>query len=207
MNDGFAIAALSHVLRDLLAAFIEKSGDVTEIGAFEVTSRPQSALAGTAPSHTVLSIFPLVIERSKRGSDLPSRSPTRGTLPQARLHIEVTYLVTVFGGRAGHTAEVLNGLVALALFGTPVLTGDRMRQAAAGDFPANSPIPQALRNLADQEEAIRLRPMDYPLEESLRVSFALGCGLGCNQFFRAGPVVMRSPVSETELLPVLPSHR
>src|SRR4051812_4275492 len=166
MPDGFALAALSHAMRDRIGQVIAAAADVAQTGQFDVVSRAPDQVATANPARAMLTIYPwrLLPNPSWASSRQAAYSPAGERRVSPLLALDVLY---VLGGYAQDNAnvEAVLGIALLGLHETPQLSRPLLQAMAAGTFPNGSPLPQALLDLADQTAPLTVEPVGYSLEE------------------------------------------
>lgn len=202
MPDGFALSALGHALRFRVDRLIREV-DTAITGQFTLVSRPPEPLSTTPPALTTLILYPYHLVPNASWSQ--ARSPTFSSGGERRdvayLALDVRFLLAGYGGD-GADVEMLLGLALLALHETPVLTPALLEAAAAGTFPNGSPLPQAIRDLADQPAPIRIRPIAMSGEDLSQLWSPMNAGLRTGMAFEASTLLMERRVSRTVAPPV-----
>ena len=193
MPDGFALAALSQALRTRVQQAISEAADVAQTGQFDVVSKPPEVLAVPAPGKATLTLYPfrLIPNSGWSSSRQTAYSPAGQRRANALLALDVQYLLAGYSPEAGDVERVL-GLALLGLHETPQLSRALLLAAAGGTFPANSPLPQALRDLADQPAPITIAPQPLELEAVSQLWSALNSGLRTGMVYTVGTLLIES---------------
>ncbi len=118
------------------------------------------------------------------------------------LALDIRFLLAAYGADAAD-AEMLLGLAMLALHETPVLTPDMCEAAAnAGGFPPASPLPQALRDLADQPAPIKIMPIASGEEGLSQLWSPMNAGLRSGMAYQVTTLLMERQQSRKVAPPV-----
>jgi hypothetical protein len=160
------IAAITAVLRDLLANGLIRYSDVSGLGDVNVTVVSPDRIATGAEEPNQLNLFLYGVAPH---AALAKRNVA--TRPPARLGLDLQYLLTVYGGQDFHR-ETLLGCAVHLLDGVPVLTRDVIRDtlgSAAGNGHAagQSPLRAALSSagVVDSFDRVRIRPQFMSFED------------------------------------------
>ncbi len=193
MPDGFALAALSHALRTRIQQTISDAADVQQVGQFDIVTRPPDHLATANPPRATLTIYPwrLIPNASWSSSRGAAYSSTGERNASPLLALDILYVLAAYG-QDNSAGEAPLGLALLGLHETPVLARDLLQTMAAASLPNGSPLPQALRDLADQAAPITIEPVAYDMEEFSQVWSTFNSGVRTGMVYRVGTVLMES---------------
>ena len=193
MPDGFALAALSQALRTRVRQVIAAAADQAQTGQFDIVSKPPELLASPAPGKATLTLYPcrLIPNPGWASSRQAAYAPTGERQASALLALDVQYVLAGYAPQADDVERVL-GQALLALHETPQLSRTLILDAAAGAFPSNSPLPQALRELADQPAPITIQPLPLQLEDFSNLWSALNSGVRTGMVYLVGTLLMES---------------
>ncbi|HKX90970.1 MAG TPA: DUF4255 domain-containing protein [Sphingomicrobium sp.] len=193
MPDGFALAALSQALRTRVRQAITEAADVAQTGQFDIVSKHPELLASPTPGKATLTLYPcrLVPNPGWASSRQAAYSPRGERRANSLLALDVQYVLAGYSPEAGDVERVL-GLALLGLHETPQLSRSLLLAAASGNFPANSPLPQALRDLADQPAPITIAPQPLELEALSQLWSTLNSGVRTGMVYLVGTLLMES---------------
>jgi hypothetical protein len=201
MPDGFALAALSNALRFRVEAMIREH-DVAVTGQFELVTRAPESLATATLAVPTLTLYPyrLVPNPGWQSSRASAYSSTGERHADPLLALDVCYVLAGYAPPAGEVERVL-GLALLAMHETPVLSADILESAASATFPAGSPLPQALRDLAGQPAPLKISPLPMDLETTSQLWSALNSGARTGMAYMVSTLLMerrlrRAPAPE-----------
>ena len=160
------IAAITAVLRDLLANGLIRYADVSGLGDVNVTVVSPDRIATGAEEPNQLNLFLYGVAPH---AALAKRNGA--TRPQSRLGLDLQYLLTVYGGQDFHR-ETLLGCAVHLLDGVSVLTRDVIRDTL-GSAPGNghsagmSPLRAALSSadVVDRFDRLRVRQQFMSFED------------------------------------------
>lgn len=193
MPDGFALAALSHAMRTRIRQTISDAADVQQTGQFDVVTRAPDQLATANPAKATLTIYPwrLLPNSSWISSRDAAYSPAGERRGNPLLALDILYVLASYG-QDNTEAEVPLGLALLGLHETPRLSREMLQTMAAATFNSGSPLPQALRDLADQPAPITIEPVTHELEEFSQIWSTFNSGLRTGMIYRVGTLLMES---------------
>lgn len=216
MSNVLAIAAVTHLLKDLLNdALVD--GDVTSaLGAdFSVTALPPH-LATAAEGETQPTVLNLFLNRittnpAMRNMDLPTRSSSGQLVQRPRLALDLHYIVTVISAQELH-AEILLGYAMQLFHESAILPRERIRSAlstpaaiaALNDdiLPDDLGIIQAAR-LADQLELIKITPRSLSMDDMSKLWTALQTSYRTTVAYDVSVVLIERELPTRPSLPVL----
>ncbi len=203
MPDGFALSALGHALRFRIERLV-RDVDAAITGNFSLVSRPPEVLSAAVPAASILTFYPYHF--TPNPSWTQARGPAFSNSGERRevawLALDIRFLLAAYGAD-GADAEMLLGLAMLALHETPVLTADMCEAAAnAGGFPAGSPLPQALRDLADQPAPIKIIPVAVSDEGLSQLWSPMNSGLRSGMAYQVTTLLMERRQSRRVAPPV-----
>lgn len=203
MPDGFAIAALNHAMRTRIQQCINDAADVQQTGQFDIVTRPPDQIAAANPARATLSIYPwrLTPNASWMSSRTSAYTPGGERRDSPLLAVDLLYVLAAYG-QDSSAGDAPLGLALIGLHETPVLTRERLRAMAAANFPNGSPLPQALRDLAEQPAAITVEPLFHEMEEFSQIWSTFNSGVRTGMLYRVGTLLMESPRRAASAPPV-----
>ncbi len=178
MSNALAIAAVSHLLKDLLNDGIIQGDLGATVGAkVVVTSRPPIRQPDTSnPDECQLNLFLYQVQPNSgwRNEGLPARDAQGTRVGRHPLALDLHYLLTAYDERDLHP-EILLGYGMQLLHETPVLGRKLIRrslrdiaESGTGTLPPNlKALTQS--GLADQMESIRITPNYLNTEELSKI--------------------------------------
>ncbi|NLS28172.1 hypothetical protein S2M10_31810 [Sphingomonas sp. S2M10] len=207
MPDGFAIAALNHAMRTRIQQCINDAADVQQSGQFDIVTRPPDQIGAANPARPTLTIYPwrLTPNTSWMSSRTAAYAASGERRDSALLALDILYVLAVYG-QDSSAGDAPFGLALIGLHETPVLTRDRLRAMAAANFPNGSPLPQALRDLAEQPAPITVEPLFQEMEEFSQIWSTFNSGVRTGMFYRVGTLLMESPRRAASAPPVRESR-
>jgi hypothetical protein len=190
MPDGFALAALSHALRFRVDQMIREY-DVAVTGTFDVVTRPPESLAAAKPAIATIALYPyhLIPNTSWQSSRAAAYSSAGQRKADPLLALDICYVLAGYAPEPGEVERVL-GLALLAMHETPILTAEILEAAANDTFPAGSPIPQAVRDLAEQAASLKVSPLPMDLETLSQLWSTLNSGVRTGMAYRVSTLLM-----------------
>ena len=201
MPDAFGLAALNEAMRFRIGQFLGRV-DATQVGTVEVVSRAPELLSANPPDEATITVFPWRCEPNAGWQS--SRDPAYGASGARRenpwLALDVTYLVCGYGPDGGVDRAL--GMALLALHETPRLAPEVLEAAANGTFDAGSPLPQALRDLADQPAPLKVSPVPMTTEEQSHLWSMMNAGLRPGMAFEVATLLMEHRAPRTTAPPV-----
>jgi hypothetical protein len=201
--DGFALSALGHALRFRIERQV-RDVDAAITGNFSLVSRPPEMLSTSVPASTILTFYAYHLTPNQSWTQ--ARGPAFASNGERRavpwLALDIRFVLAAYGADTAD-AEMLLGLALLALHETPVLTADMCEAAAnAGGFPAGSPLPQALRDLADQPAPIKIVPIAMSDEGLSQLWSPMNSGLRSGMAYQVSTLLMERRQSRKVAPPV-----
>lgn len=170
MSSALRIAAVTHVLKDLLNDGLINNNVATITGSVVVVSSLSPAQVGTGPNvSNQLNLFLHRVSRNVGWSNLgyPARNSRGDQVGSPPLALDLHYLLTAFG--AGELdAEVLLGYGMQILHETPVLDRTLIQDSLSTTsltFPNNLQTQLSLSRLEAQLEQIKITPEPSNTEE------------------------------------------
>ncbi len=190
MPDGFALAALSSALRFRIDQMIREH-DVAATGQFDIVTRPPEALAAARPAIATLTVYPyrLLPNPGWQSSRASAYSSSGERQADPWLALDICYLLAGYAPDTGEVERVL-GLALLAMHETPVLTPEILEAASAATFPAGSPLPQALLDLAAQPAPLKISALPMDLEALSQLWSALNSGARTGMAYQVSTVLI-----------------
>jgi hypothetical protein len=203
VSDGLGLAALSAALRFRIDQAI-RAYDPAQIGTFDVVTRPPEVLSdGDRPSSTTLTIYPyhLTPATSWRQMREPAYSSKGARKQDPWLALNVHYVLAVYGPDPGH--ELALGVALLAMHETKQLTKAMLEDTADnGGFTGQSPLPQALRDLAAQPAKLEISPVHHPVEDISQVWSMMNAGLRTGMLYQVSTLLMERKLPRSSAPPV-----
>lgn len=199
MSDGYAMAAITAVLRARLNARLVASDVGAVVGQFTVSSTPPDLIRpaqGNDPTQLNIFLHQVTPNPSYRNSDQPTRNPQGRLNQKPALVVDMHYLMTAYGAQALFP-EVLLGHAALLLHEEPVLTRDHIRAALVPPIPALI----AASGIDEQIELIRISPEAISSEEMSRMWSALDAQYRPSMAYKASVAFIESAASPGTALP------
>jgi len=200
MSDGFAMAAITAVLRARINARLVANDVASVVGAFSVTSTPPDLISGVAnadPTQLNLFLHQVTPNVTYRNADQPTRSAGGGLTTRPALVLDLHYLMTAYGAQALF-AEVLMGHAALLLHEEPVLSRRHIRDALQAPVPAVI----AASGIDAQAELIRISPEAISSEEMSRMWSALDAQYRLSMAYKVSVAFIESESAPGSALPV-----
>ncbi|WP_086606615.1 Pvc16 family protein [Erythrobacter donghaensis] len=191
MPGGLAIAALSHALRFRLRQVIAEE-DSAAIGQIDVVTRAPEQMGTPAITRATLVLYPYRIVpnagwQSSRGAPYNAAGERQA---DPLLALDVHYLLAAYSPNAG-LPDLALGLGMLALHETPQLTAALLEAAAADSaLPGNSPLPQAVQQLADQDAPIKLSTTPLELEGLSQLWSMMNSGLRVGMTYQVSTLLL-----------------
>ncbi len=176
MSDGYAIAAVTAVLRRTILEALSAARVSDVVGTVPVTSvPPDRVLSGGAPEPSQINIFlhQVSLNTAMRNVSLPTRSAAGSLVSGPLLPLDLHYLVTAYGTEP-FQPEMLMGHAALALHENATLTREAIRRALSPQ-PPDPLVPPILAScgLDGQIEMIHVLPQPVDGEEMSRLWSAI----------------------------------
>jgi hypothetical protein len=191
MTTSLGIAATTAVLRHLLQNAIPAAQLAGVLGAVDVTALPPDRI-DTAAETSKLNLFMYQVTPNSGwwNADQPSHDKTGRRLTNPPLALDLSYMLSAYGGQNFH-GEILLGYGALLLHQTRVLTRDTVKAAfAGGALPADLAL-LATSGLDGQEELISLSMESLTIDDMSRLWSVFGEKYRPSIAFRANVVLLR----------------
>lgn len=201
MSDGYAMAAITAVLRGRLNARLVASDVGAVVGQFTVTSTPPDLIRpaqGNDPTQLNLFLHQVTPNATYRNSDQPTRAASGRASRKPALVVDLHYLMSAYGAQPLFP-EVLLGHAALLLHQEPVLTRDHIRASLVPPIPA----PIAASGIDEQVELIRISPEAISSEEMSRMWSALDAQYRPSMAYKVSVAFIESDLSPGAALPAM----
>jgi len=212
MSSALAIAAVSHLLRDLLNDGIIQGDLGATVGAkIAVTSRPPIRQPDTAnPDECQLNLFLFQVQPNPgwRNEGLPARDATGSRVGRHPLALDLHYMLTAYDERDLHP-EILLGYAMQLLHENPVLGRNRIRRSLTDITESGTnTLPPNLKaltrsGLADQFESIKITPNYLNTEEMSKVWTSFQAPYRPSMSYLVTVVLVEVPDAARQALPVL----
>ncbi len=193
MSDGYAIAAVSAVIRRTILEALSAAqvSDVT--GNIQVTAMPPDRVippGGAEPTQVNIFLHQVTPNAAFRNADLPSRNAAGDLVSGPPLALDLHYMITAYGTDP-FWAEMLLGHAALALHENATLTRRAIARALSPN-PPDALVPAALRNsgIEAQIELIKILPEAVDSEEMSRLWSAIQGQYRPTMAFKASVVLI-----------------
>ncbi|WP_299621922.1 DUF4255 domain-containing protein [Pelagibius sp.] len=207
MSDGFAIAAITAVLRARINARLVANNVGAVVGNFSVSAIPPDLVRGTAgndPTQLNLFLHQVTPNAIQRNRDQAARSSLGQLAKRPTLALDLHYLMTAYGAQA-YFAEVLLGHSTMLLHEEPLLTRQQIREALNPPPPAPPlPAPITTSGIDEQVEMIRISPESITSEEMSRMWSALDAQYRPSVAYKVSVALLESTLSPG---PALPARR
>ena len=204
MSNGYALAAVTAVLRSRLNHHLIAAGLSGAIGDFTVSALPPDRIPLGAAEPTQLNVFLYQVSPNQawRNVNLPATDSAGASVDAPPLGLDLHYLLTAYGPNM-FVGEIVLGHALRALNDEPVLDRDVIRAALnpAAPDPTLPPVLQG-SGLADQVEQIRLSPTVMTPEELSKLWSALQAHYRPTACYEVRVVVIDSTRSRRRALPV-----
>ena len=202
MPGGLALAALGNALRARVRQMVLQY-DAIEPSKLDMSAKAPEELSNDQVNKVTLSIFPYHLSHNTGWQS--SRDPAYNSAGERRenpwLPLDVRYVLSAYG--PGPDYEMALGAALLAMHETPQITPEWLaNHADNGSFSPNSPLPQAVRDLAAQPAPIRVRPLHMTGEDLSQVWSSLNAGVHPGYCFEVGTVLMEYRAPRTVAPPV-----
>ena len=212
MSTALGIAAVTHVLKDLLNDGLINSNVAADVGTVVgVTSLPPGQLeGGTGSTATQLNVFMYRVTPNTGwiNTGYPSRNGRGAQLNNPPLALDLHYLLTAFGESELH-AEILLGYAMQILHENPVLSRGAIRNSlgSATVSDTNSTLSGvdlalATSQLAEQIEQLKITNENINMEEMSRLWTAFQTKYRPCTAYQATVVLIESQTSTSAPLPV-----
>ncbi|MCA8929896.1 MAG: DUF4255 domain-containing protein [Alphaproteobacteria bacterium] len=193
MSDGYAIAAVTAVLRRTILEALSAAqvSDVT--GTVPVTALPPDRVippAGAEPTQLNIFLHQVTRNAAFRNWDLPSRNAAGDLISGPPLAVDLHYLITAYGAEP-FWSEMLLGHAALALHENATLTRPAIARALSPN-PPDPLVPAVLRSagIEAQIELIKLVPEAIDSEDMSRLWSAIQGQYRATMAYRASVVLI-----------------
>jgi hypothetical protein len=204
MSNGYALAAVTAVLRSRLNHHLAVAGLSNSIGDVTVSALPPDRITVGASEPIQLNVFLYQVtpNQAYRNVNLPAIDSNGASTDAPPLGLDLHYLLTAYGPNM-FVGEIVLGHALQALHDEPVLQRDVIRAALSPASPDPS-LPPILSSsgLADQVEQIRLTPTIMPPEELSKLWSALQAHYRPTASYEARVVLIDSTRSRRRALPV-----
>ena len=204
MSDGFALAAITAVLRSRINSRLVANNVGAVVGNFDVSAGPPDLVSGQAgndPTQLNLFLYQVTPNTAQRNRDQGTRNAAGQLDKRPTLALDLHYLLTAYGAQALF-AEVLLGHAALLLHENPLMTREQIREALNPPAPAPSlPAQIAASGIDDQVELIRVQPDAITSEEMSQLWSALDAQYRPSLAYRVSVALLESSLSPGTALP------
>jgi hypothetical protein len=176
MSDGYAIAAVTAVIRRTILEALSVANVSDVVGNIQVTAIPPDRVipaGGAEPTQVNIFLHQVTRNPAFRNWDLPSRNAAGDLTAGPPLALDLHYLVTAYGTEP-FWAEMLLGHTTLALHENATLTRLAIAQALSPN-PPDPLVPAVLTNsgIEAQMELIKVLPEPVDGEEMSRLWSAI----------------------------------
>jgi hypothetical protein len=175
MSNGFALAAVTAVLKERLEDRLGDADVQSAIGPVTVTSLPPDRVqaTGAEPNQLNLYLHHAAPNPAYRNDGHPIRDSEGRRIARPPLPLDLHYLVTAFGVDT-YAGEILLGHAMQELHERPLLDRESIRQVLSPAVPdPNLPTEVSSSGLAEQRECLRITPYAVGSEEMSRLWTAL----------------------------------
>ncbi|MFI9307276.1 DUF4255 domain-containing protein [Streptomyces triculaminicus] len=204
MSNGYALAAVTAVLRNRLNHHLTAAGLSGTVGDVTVSALPPDRIPVGSGEPTQLNVFlhQATPSQAWRNTGLPAADSTGAAIDAQPLALDLHYLLTAYGSDM-YVGEIVLGHALRALHDEPLLTRPLIREALNPATP-DPTLPPVLRDagLADQVETIRLTPTVMTAEEMSKVWSALQAHYRPTASYTAHAVLIDSERPRRPGLPV-----
>ncbi|MFY1584743.1 DUF4255 domain-containing protein [Micromonospora sp. WMMD734] len=205
MSTGYALAAVTAVLRGQVMAYLRATGASSAVGGVSVSAGPPDRVTVGNQEGNQVNLFLSRVTRNPAWANLgpPPRSAGGDDVAAPPLGVDLHYVASVYG-HDPLTGEILLGHLLAMLHETPVLTRAAIRRSLAPDPPDPTlPAPVADSRLAEQVELLRVSVTNSPGgEESFRLWSAFSAPYRSSVFFDVSVVLIDPLRGAREPLPV-----
>ncbi|MDB2438593.1 DUF4255 domain-containing protein [Hellea sp.] len=208
MANALAIAAVTATLKDLLNDGVI-NGDLDALGQVDVSAQPPDQLITDTPKNG-LNIYPWKVTHNTAYSnqDLPAYSSKGTRLKNARLALDIHYILTATGTK-DLNAPILMGFGMQQMHETPILTSKALRRTLTSPTGTVSPgiLPAALimlqgADLAEQIESVRITPAKNENDELSKIWPAFNASLRLSALYQVSLVLIQAKRNKSPSLPV-----
>jgi hypothetical protein len=181
MSNVFAIATVTTAITQVLGDAI----DAAQVAGAHVTSLPPDAEQGLPNPGVNVFLYQVSPNPSLRNADLPTRAADGTLLRRPQAALDLDYLITFYGDETRLEQQRLLGVVTRTLHAQPVISRSTLQFVQTHvSFLSNS-------DLADAPDLVRLRPINFNLEELSKLwSFLLKVDYVLSVAYRAGAVLI-----------------
>ncbi|RFM26933.1 DUF4255 domain-containing protein [Deminuibacter soli] len=204
MSTALAIAAVTHVMKDLLNnGFVDNDVSGAIGGNFALTAIPPDRIdTSVANEQTQLNLFmyQATVNQGWRNEGLPTHDSAGTRVSNPPLALDLHYLISAYSATE-LLPEILMGFAMLILHDTPVLSRDIIKQALQPPLDVNLPM-LALTELAEQTELIKISPVVLSTEEISKLWPAFQAKYRATAAYKVTVVLLQSRKSKKSALPV-----
>jgi hypothetical protein len=181
MSNVFAIATVTEAIVQVLGDSI----DAAQVTGARVTALSPDAENGLPEAGVNVFLYQITPNTALRNADLPTRAADGSLLRRPQAAIDLDYLITFYGDETRLEQQRLLGVVTRTLHAQPVLSRTTLQFVQTHvSFLSNS-------DLADAPDLVRLRPINFSLEELSKLwSFLLKVDYVLSVAYRAGAVLI-----------------
>jgi hypothetical protein len=181
MSNVFAIASVTTAITQMLGDAI----DAAQVTGANVTSLPPDTKQGLPNPGVNVFLYQISPNPSQRNADLPTRTADGSLLRRPQAALDLDYLITFYGEEAQLEQQRLLGAVVRALHAQPVISRTTLQFVQAHNAFLSA------SDLADAPDLVRLRPINFTLEELSKLwSFLLKVDYVLSIAYRAGVVLI-----------------
>jgi hypothetical protein len=181
MSNVFAIATVTEAIVQVLGDSI----DAAQVTGAHVTALSPDAESGLPEAGVNVFLYQVTPNTALRNADLPTRAADGSLLRRPQAAIDLDYLITFYGDETRLEQQRLLGVVTRTLHAQPVLSRTTLQFVQTHfSFLSSS-------DLADAPDLVRLRPINFSLEELSKLwSFLLKVDYVLSVAYRAGAVLI-----------------
>jgi hypothetical protein len=206
LSTGLAIAAVTAVLKDLLANGLKAYGVGDIVGGDVTVSAvaPDKIDVGSAEDPTQLNLFlyQTTPNQGWRNAGLPTRNANGERISDNPLALNLHYLLSAYGAKSFYP-EIILGYAMQLLHETPILTRDAIRKALnPSPKPPDWPTALVTSELADQVEQLRISPEVMNTEEISKLWAAIQAHYRATAAYQVTVVLIDSSRPTKNALPV-----
>jgi hypothetical protein len=192
MSNGFAIAAVTAVLKERLQDRLGDADVQAAIGPVKVTSLPPDRIqsGGAEPNQLNIYLHHAAPNAAFRNAGDPIRDSGGARIARPPLPLDLHYLITAFGIDT-YAGEILLGHAMQEMHERPLLDPASIHQVLAPTVPdPNLPAPVSGSGLDDQRECLRITPEAVGSEEMSRLWTALQAQYRTTAAYTVGVVLI-----------------
>jgi len=206
LSNGLAIAAVTAVLRDLLANGLKayKVGDIVGGDVTVSAVAPDKIDVGGAEDPTQLNLFlyQTTPNQGWRNVELPARNANGERIGDNPLALNLHYLISAYGAKNFYP-EIILGYAMQLLHESPVLTRDAIRKALnPTPKPPDWPTALITSELAEQVEQLKISPEVMNTEEISKLWAAIQGHYRVTAAYQVTVVLIESSRPTRNALPV-----